>query len=147
MSKISDDRDLAFAISDAARMLRIAFNDKARHLGLTQAQYRTLIFLNRQQGITQREMAKILEIRPITLTRLLDQLAANQLIERRANPNDRRSFQLYLTQKAEPVLDELTAIGVTLMQGATKGLGAQDKKQLAAMLVQFKNSLTPENPS
>ncbi len=147
MSDTKQDRELAFAITNAARALRTAFNEKAHHLGLTQAQYRTLIYLYRQQGITQREMADILEIRPITLTRQLDQLAANQLIERRINPNDRRSFQLYLTKKAEPVIGELTTIGESLMQKATRDFEQADKNQLAQMLIHMKDILLSKSAS
>ncbi|PHS27038.1 MAG: transcriptional regulator [Robiginitomaculum sp.] len=142
-----EDRVLAFAISDTAQILRKAFNARARHLRMTQAQYRTLIFLTRQQGITQTELARLLEIRPITLTRQLDILAANKLIERRINPDDRRSFCLYLTPKAGPVLDEIRTIAGAIMDDCTKGLSTDDKAQMTRLLLQMKDSLAEDVPA
>jgi len=142
-----EDRALAFAISDTAQILRKSFNHRARHLHLTQAQYRTLIYLDRQQGITQSELARLLEIRPITLTRQLDLLAANQMIERRANPDDRRSFRLYLTDKADPVLQEIRAIAAKIMAQCTQGFSAQDKKKITAMLMHIKDNLVQDETS
>ncbi len=139
-----EDRELAFALSDAALVLRRAFNARARHLRLTQAQYRTLIYLNRMPGITQSELAGHLEIKPITLTRQLDQLAGNQMIERRVNPDDRRSFRLYLTANAEPVLKEIRAIGAQVLRKSTAGISAPDKKRLIRMLQGIKKSLTED---
>ena len=144
MSISAEDRNLAFAISDTAQGLRKAFNARARHLRLTQAQYRTLIFLTRQQGITQTELARLLEIRPITLTRQLDILAANALIERRINPDDRRSFCLYLTPKAGPVLDEIRTIAGTIMDDSTKGFSADDKANITRLLLTMKDRLTKD---
>ncbi|PHS27901.1 MAG: MarR family transcriptional regulator [Robiginitomaculum sp.] len=141
MPLANEDRALAFAISDTAQILRKSFNERARHLRLTQAQYRTLIYLDRQQGITQSELARLLEIRPITLTRQLDLLAANQMIERRINPDDRRSFRLYLTDKAEPVLHEIRSIAAKIMAQCTQGFSAQDKKKITAMLMHIKDNL------
>ncbi|MDQ7018465.1 MAG: MarR family transcriptional regulator [Robiginitomaculum sp.] len=147
MPLANEDRALAFAISDTAQILRKSFNERARHLRLTQAQYRTLIYLDRQQGITQSELARLLEIRPITLTRQLDLLAANQMIERRINPDDRRSFQLYLTNNAEPVLREIRAIGAAMMKKGTQGLSAENKKQLTTMLMHIKDNLMQDDVS
>jgi MarR family transcriptional regulator, transcriptional regulator for hemolysin len=141
MQLSEQDRALAFAISDAAYQIRKAFNARARHLNLTQAQYRTLIQVHRQPGITQRDLAQLLEVKPITLTRQLDILAANGLVERRVNSRDRRSFQLYLTPKAEPVQVAIHTIGAQVMEQSTAGLSVQDKTRLTKMLLKIKANL------
>ena len=51
------------------------------------------------EGLKQSELAEMLDLQPITLTRLVDRLCANGLIERRADPNDRRAKRLYLTPR------------------------------------------------
>jgi MarR family transcriptional regulator for hemolysin len=53
--------------------------------------------LDRFEGLKQSELAEMLDLQPITLTRLLDRLCASGLIERRPDPNDRRANRLYLT--------------------------------------------------
>src|SRR5690349_2775122 len=105
------DRNWGFLLHDAARLLRKRFDQRARGLGLTRAQWQVLAHVNRQEGLNQTALAEILEIEPITLVRLLDRLEAAGLIERRVHPRDRRVRLLYVTEKARPVLAEMQALG------------------------------------
>jgi MarR family transcriptional regulator for hemolysin len=68
-----------------------------------------LVRLDRFEGLKQSELAEMLDLQPITLTRLLDRLCDNGLIERRPDPNDRRAKRLYLTPTARPLLDRISA--------------------------------------
>ena len=98
----SHSRELLFLISDVARLLRTYADQKARHFGMTRAQWAVLLRLERREGLNQSDLAEDLDIQPITLTRLVDRLCLNGLIERRADPNDRRAKLLYLTPAARP---------------------------------------------
>ena len=100
-----------FLIHDVARLLRKNFNRRVQSFGLTQEQCRVVLHLSRHEGIQQVDLAELLEIKPITLARLLDKLQENGLIERRRNPDDRRAFRLYLTRDAHAVLKKILAIG------------------------------------
>jgi MarR family transcriptional regulator, transcriptional regulator for hemolysin len=66
--------------------------------------------LDRFEGLKQSELAGMLDLQPITLTRLLDRLCVNGLIERRPDPNDRRANRLYLTRAARPLLERLAEL-------------------------------------
>ena len=68
-------------------------------LSSTQTQWRAIAYLSRMEGCRQNELAEVIEVRPITVCRLLDRLAALDLIERRADPGDRRASRLFLTAK------------------------------------------------
>ena len=70
-----------------------------------------LFRLDRSEGLKQSELAEMLDLQPISLTRLLDRLADNGLIERRADPNDRRANRLFLTPAARPLLERLAELG------------------------------------
>src|ERR671935_2938883 len=111
MPNFSIERDLAFLLSDAARLLRTCADQEARRFGMTRAQWGVLFRLQRAEGLKQSELADLLEVQPITLTRLIDRLHDNGLIERRSDPDDRRVKRLYLTPGARPVLDGLARIG------------------------------------
>src|SRR5499433_2561733 len=106
-------RTLGFVLHDVARLLRKRFEQRARaaNLGLTRAQWQVLAYLARQEGINQATLAQLLEIEPITLTRLLDRLEAAELVERRPDPGDRRARVLYLTPSAEPLLARIYKLG------------------------------------
>ena len=100
----SPARQLAFELHDAARLLRTYSDQRARELNTTRAQWAVLSRLQRCEGDQQSELAEALDIAPITLGRLVDKLDAAGLVERRADPADRRAHRLYLTEKAAPAL-------------------------------------------
>jgi DNA-binding MarR family transcriptional regulator len=99
--------DLLVLINDVGRMLRTEADRRARCHGMTRAQWVMLIRLDRQPGLSQKELAELLEVEPITVARLADRLEARNLLERRPDPADRRIWRLHLLPAAQPVLDEL----------------------------------------
>src|SRR4051795_12408749 len=105
----SQNREILFTISDVGRLLRTYADQKARHFGQTRAQWAVLLRLEGRGGLKQSDLADDLDIQPITLTRLVDRLCDNGLIERRPDPNDRRAKRLYLTPAARPLLDRIEA--------------------------------------
>jgi MarR family transcriptional regulator for hemolysin len=109
MSNRSQNREILFTISDVGRLLRTYADQKARRFGQTRAQWAVLLKLERHEGLKQSDLAEYLDIQPITLTRLVDRLCENGLIERRPDPNDRRAKRLYLTPAARPMLDRIEA--------------------------------------
>lgn len=121
---------IGFLIVDVARMLRRDFNRRVQHLGLTEAQWRTLTGLERHQGANQVTLAELLEIQPITLARIIDRLVASGLVERRPQPGDRRAFRVFLTERAQPLMAMLHEIGAETKTLATTGL---PEDELAAL--------------
>jgi MarR family transcriptional regulator for hemolysin len=105
----SQNREILFTISDVGRLLRTYADQKARLHGMTRAQWAVLLQLERREGLKQSDLAECLDIQPITLTRLVDRLCDNGLIERRPDPNDRRAKLLYLTAAARPLLERIAA--------------------------------------
>src|ERR1700726_4676972 len=124
MQTTRNNRELAFAINDVARLLRTYADHAAARYGMPRAKWAVLARLDRFEGLKQTELAEMLDLQPITLTRLLDRLSDNGLIERRADPEDRRAKRLYLTAAARPLLEQLTELGQDLMETALAGLDA-----------------------
>src|SRR5262245_8070510 len=134
-------RELAFAINDVARLLRTYADHAAGRFGMTRAKWAVLARLDRFEGLKQTELAEMLDLQPITLTRLLDGLADNGLIERRPDPDDRRAKRLFLTPAARPLLERLTALGDDLMATALAGLEASELDALLGRLNLVKENL------
>ena len=99
--------DLLFLLHDVARLLRVVADKRARQHGMTRAQWVMLIWLERQPGISQKDLAELLEVEPITVARLIDRLEQRGLVERRADPRDRRIWRLHLRPEALPLLAEI----------------------------------------
>lgn len=136
-----NNRELAFSINDVARLLRTYADQSAGRYGMTRAKWAVLARLDRFEGLKQAELAEMLDLQPISLTRLLDGLAENGLIERRPDPDDRRAKRLYLTPGARPLLERLTELGEDLMETALVGLSPDDVNGLLAHLATLKENL------
>ena len=134
MPKRSQNREILFAISDVGRLLRTFADHKARHFGMTRAQWALLLKLERHEGLKQSDLAEQLDIQPITLTRLVDRLCNNGLIERRPDPNDRRAKRLYLTAAARPLLDRIETQVEELAEIVLAGI---DNPSSTALLTQL----------
>ena len=135
------NRELAFSLNDVARMLRTYADHKGSQFGVTRAQWVVLVRLDRFEGLKQSELADMLDLQPITLTRLLDRLCESGLIERRADPNDRRAKRLYLTPAARPMLVQLADLGEELMATALVGVEREAVEKMVAQLAIVKENL------
>jgi MarR family transcriptional regulator for hemolysin len=119
------NREFAFTIMDVARMIKTYADQRARQFGISRAQWAVLVRIDRSEGLKQSELAEILDLQPISLTRLLDRLADNKLIVRRAYTNFRRANRLFLTPAARPLLEQLADLGEDMMATVLDGLDAK----------------------
>ena len=133
------ERSTGFLLRDNSRFMRAAFNERVS--GLTQAQWGALAHLSRHQGLNQVGLADLLEVQPITVARLIDKLVALSLVERRPDPNDRRAQQLFLTSKAQPLLDQMWEAGDEILDHAYAGFTEEERMQCVEMLVRMRNNL------
>jgi MarR family transcriptional regulator for hemolysin len=135
------NREFGFLLNDVARMLRTYADHKASQFGITRAQWVVLVRLDRFEGLKQAELAEMLDLQPITLTRLLDRLAECGLIERRPDPNDRRAKLLFLMPKAKPLLEQLGELGNELMGTALAGVDRERIELMVGQLAIVKENL------
>ena len=139
---------LPFEIAETAHALRKAFDRKAVGLGVTRAQWKVLFRLERQPGLRQIEIADMLDIEPITLSRIIDRLEESELVERVADPADRRAWRLHVTARAEPLIAKLRAIADEMIAEAFAGIDAQDiqiTRQVLRKARENASGLTPMN--
>ena len=135
---------LGFLLADVSRLMRRAFQQRLQGSDLTLAQARTLVRISRHQGIRQVELAELLEIQPITLARLIDQLAAAGLVERRSDPHDRRAYQLFLTAAAAPQLDAIQRVGEAIRIDALQGFSDDEAAQVMVTLRRVRDNLSAQ---
>src|SRR5512135_562162 len=121
---------LGFLIADVSRLMRHAFRQRLEGSSLTLAQARALVYVSRNEGIRQVELADILEIQPISLARLIDQLAEAKLVERRPDPADRRAYQLFLKPAAAAQLAAIEKVAAAIRADALAGIDRQQTEVL-----------------
>jgi len=122
-------------IADVSRLMRRAFDERARTIGVTRQQWQMLTYLARNEGINQGGLAYLMEVEPITLCRMVDRLQDSDLVERRSDPADRRAWQLFLTTHGRSQLEQLRPLAEGLYDEAMAGI---DEKEQVAMIAALK---------
>ena len=141
----SPDRDLLKLIHDVARTMRTDFDKRARAAhAMTRAQWIILAFLDRQPGMSQNEMAAVVEVEPITVARLIDRLEARGMVERRPDAYDRRIKRLHLLAAARPLIETIKAEKNLLAAQVTAGMSQAAQESLIDALLQIKENLANE---
>jgi len=135
---------LGFMLADVARLMRRDFKLRLQDSCLTHAQARVLVHTSRNEGIRQIELAEMLEVQPITLARLLDQLAEVGLIERRPDPRDRRAYHIYLTEAAAPHLASIERVARTIYKSAMRDLSEKQAASVLAALRRMRDNLASQ---
>jgi DNA-binding MarR family transcriptional regulator len=130
-----------FLLSDTARVLRQRFDERARQHGATRAQWKALIGISRHEGINQGGLAEWLEVEPITLCRMVDRMEDAGLVERRRDPKDRRAWQLFLTDRAHPILEQLRATAEELTAQALNGIPESEVAGMSRLLDRIRGNL------
>ena len=140
--------NLASMLSDVSRLMRRSFDARARGIGVTRAQWQVLTVLRRSEGINQGGLADILEVDPITVCRMVDRLQEADLAERRPDPADRRSWRLFLTDKAHRLLSQLHPLADAMLAEALEGVDEADRAVMMAGLDRIRHNLArrPSEP-
>ena len=139
-----NNTELAFVLHDLARLMRVRFDQHARGWGMTRAQCVTLMKLKCHPGLSQAELAAILEVEPITVGRLIDRLEAAGLVERRPDPSDRRMHRLHLREAAEPALAKIDNYRAVSLAKFREGIVDQDWDTALKVLLQIKEKIALE---
>ena len=107
---LDERRQLVTQLVESSRILRNYIDHRAKQRGTTRAQWVVLFRLRAQEGLSQVDLADVLELQPISLVRLLDRLVEQGLLERRHDPKDRRANRVYLTAAGRKLVDDLDGL-------------------------------------
>src|SRR5262245_11078002 len=118
----ADNNSFTTLLVDVPRLMRTQFDRRATRFGLTRAQWRALKRLHRSEGLTQSELAELLEMEPIAVGRVIDRLQEAGFVERRADPKDRRCWRLFVADKAHGVVDDMEQIATELRRDSLRGV-------------------------
>ena len=127
-------REFGFLLKAVTRLSTRNFERHARKFDLDLTQCKVLVYLARNEGVSQAKMAELTEIAPMTLVRTLDRMETDRWIERRPDPDDRRAHRLHLTAAGRPVLDHILRIADVARDEAFAGLPGADRNRLMDLL-------------
>lgn len=131
---VESRRGVGIQIADLARVTRTAVDKKARTIGMTRAQWAVLLKVSRAEGMRQIDLAQEMGVEPITVARLVDRLETMGVIERRADPRDRRAKRLHLTPGAAPLVEKVNALVDDVFATVFAGIDPEEMTVLSAML-------------
>lgn len=126
--------NIGYLLGDRSRLLRRAFDERVRALGVTGPQARLLFYLTRNEGENQGFYAEELDVEPITLCRMVDRLEESGMIERRRSPADRRAWLLYLTDRSRDKIPEMRECIDQLLEEMLAGISPEERDEFARLL-------------
>ena len=147
------DRSLGFIVSDISRLLRAEFNRRVRGHGLTRPQWLLLYYVARQPGASQSELAEMLQLEKITVSRQAARLERTGWLVRDDHTRDGRAYRLRLAPRAARVIMELASVSEKLREDAMIGLSPSrcaalidDLQHIKSNLLGFENRGQPRSP-
>ena len=139
------DKNFGFLIHDVARLMRVAYDRRMKPLGLTRSQWWVINHLFFHPGISQTNLAKLLDVGRATLGRLLDRLEAKKWIYRQPDDKDSRIKRVYLSDTVRPTLQTMRHEAKRTVDGALSSLSEKEQSQLFSMLHRMKTELSLVN--
>ncbi|WP_415908962.1 MarR family winged helix-turn-helix transcriptional regulator [Oleiharenicola sp. Vm1] len=140
-------RRISLLLSDINRQVRSVFDRRVKHLGLTRAQWMFLFYLGREPGMTQSQLAELMQMEKISVSRQAERLESAGWIERRDDRADARAYRLYPTARAGRVVAKLNALADELRADYLEGLPAgriaaltEDLGRIRANLVRLRGA-------
>lgn len=134
------DNNIGFLVSDAHHLVTAVVDKVMNPLGLTRSQLRVLLFLMRQDGYTQVELAEQLEIGKVAMGGLLDRLEKKALINRRTHQEDKRAKRIYLSKKINKLYTPMQELGDGLMEKLLEDINQKQQKQFVNNLKMLKRN-------
>ncbi|MDX1900880.1 MAG: MarR family transcriptional regulator [Gammaproteobacteria bacterium] len=118
----ADQNDIEYLVCHVGLLWRRLINDRVKALGLSGTEKRILCCVNRHPGITQIQLAKLLDLEPQNLTRVLDRLDQQKLIQKRADCSDRRVRCLHVTAAAKKLIQRIVALSNEVKPNVLAGI-------------------------
>lgn len=130
-----------FLMHDTTRLMNRYYDRRVRIYGITRTQWTLLTYLSRYEGVSQTKLAEYMDLAPMTLTRQIDKLEREGLLDRRQDPQDRRTNLIFLTEKSQPLMNHMHEIAVEAKEAALKNFNEDEREILRDYLVRMRENM------
>ncbi|MCR2044356.1 MarR family winged helix-turn-helix transcriptional regulator [Anaerosalibacter massiliensis] len=120
------DTCVAFITNKAAKKMADAFNERLSKLGITRVQWIALFYLGKEEGISQKELGELMDIKDSTVARLIDRMEKEEYVYRKKDSLDRRITNIYLTEKGKEYRKELLPEGEEMARIFANGISDEE---------------------
>ncbi len=128
------DGYLLYLLAATSHALSSQFHRQVKTSGVKVQTWRVLACLIDRPGLMLTELAQFVLLEQSHLTKIIDQLQAGGLVEKRHDASDRRRIQIYITPPGRSLVEPLIAAAKAHEQQATSALSAEEEKSLKAIL-------------
>jgi len=133
--------ETGFLIAETARRARSAFDAEMGRRGLSGAALRTLARLLRDDGQTQAELSRSMDVSRVAMGEMIDRLERDGWVERRHDQQDRRVWRIFVTSTARERVPEFRAMAAGLEERCFAGLSPEEVSALFGLLLRLRDSL------
>nr|WP_282567975.1 MarR family transcriptional regulator [Devosia oryzisoli] len=108
--------------------------------GLTHVQWWAMMHIYENEGLTQTQLADLMQMGRASLGKLVERLESKSWIERRADASDSRVRRIFLLHAAIPLFRHMTEEGKLLFQDFLAGISSDEEKRLLAGLRKIRSN-------
>lgn len=134
------ESSLSFLLAKCHQKAFNSFKQKLEPFNLTPPQFATLAFLWKKDGINQIQLGELMSVDRTTISGIVDRLERIGLVERGDDPNDRRSWVLFLTDKGKALQSELAPIAEGFNAALAAGLSHEELAQIIQILKKIRQN-------
>ena len=131
-----------FALAKACRSHRTQVGAALAGLGLHVGQEMVLLELWKEDGLKGGELASRLRVEPPTVSRMLGRLEGCGLLERRRDPEDARSFRVFLTERGRGLRGPVEELWQGVEDRAFARMSEEEKLLLKGLLARVRENLS-----
>lgn len=136
------EKSAGYLVRDTHLLFAKALRTRLQTHQITPGQWYFLRALWDEEGLSQRELSRRVGTTEPTTVSALRLLARNGMIERVRNPKDRRTINIFLTERARAMKAELMPVAIEVNDVATAGLSDEEFTQLRALLQKVRENLS-----
>jgi MarR family transcriptional regulator, transcriptional regulator for hemolysin len=123
MQKYDFQNNIGFIVNKTAKAFVKALESELREkVGATVGQWKVMVMLINQDGLTQKEIAERLELEGPTIIPIIDKMEKDDLVVRKVDPSDRRNNKIYRTEKANELWNEMLKCATKVRQVSLKDI-------------------------
>lgn len=134
-------QSLVALLHHSSRALRRSIEERTRDKALTSTQWRLLVVLGKRGPMRQARLAEVLDIEPISVSRLINRMVQAGWVERAPDPDDRRACLVHPTARAKASLAGLGDVAQAADEAALTGFSADERATLISLLTRLNDNL------
>jgi MarR family transcriptional regulator, transcriptional regulator for hemolysin len=127
MQEYDFESSIGFLVNRTARAFVKSLDLELREkVGVTVGQWKVIVMLVKQNGLTQKETADKLGLEGPTLIPIIDKMEKGGLLVRRVDSSDRRNNRIYRTEKADVLWDRMVECATKVRQVSVKDISEEN---------------------